>query len=205
MSELSNLAQWMAGGFSNVQQAMAAPREFSHIRLFWRPLPWDFFNGVGFYSEQVYDYDLWLPYRQGIHHLVEQPDGSIFVHNYGLKNPLFFAGAGRELSILKTIKPESLIPRSGCGMVFRREGDRFLGNVEPGNQCIIPKEGKMTYLVSEVEITESTWMSRDRGFEVDSHEQVWGSEHGKFSFDKVQDYGAELPGDCNHQPPIALN
>jgi CpeT protein len=193
MSELSTLAQWMAGGFSNGQQAMDAPREFSHIRLFWRPLPWEFFQGVGFYSEQVYDYDLWLPYRQGVHHLVEQPDGTIFVHNYGLKNPLFFAGAGRELSILQTIKPESLTPRSGCGMVFRRSDDRFFGDVEPGNKCLIPKEGKMTYLVSEVEITDSTWSSRDRGFEIESYDQVWGSEHGKFFFDKVQDYSAEVP------------
>jgi CpeT protein len=192
MSELGRLAQWMAGGFSNGQQSMAAPRDFSHIWLFWRPLPWDFFNGVGFYSEQVYDYDLWLPYRQGVHHFVEQPDGSIFIHNFGLQDALRFAGAGREVSILQTITFSKLIPRTGCGMVFRREGECFLGQVEPGRQCLIPKEGKITYLVSEVEITPQTWVSRDRGFDVQTQEQVWGSEQGKFLFDKVQNFGSEL-------------
>jgi CpeT protein len=192
MSDLQTLARWMAGGFSNCQQAMDAPREFSHIRLFWRPLPWEFFGGVGFYSEQVYDYDLWLPYRQGAHHLVEQSDGSIFVINYGIQKAIFYAGAGREISILKTLKPEVIVPRSGCGMVFRRDDDRFLGEVEPGRQCLIPKEGKITYLVSEVEITETTWTSRDRGFDTDTQEQVWGSERGKFLFGKVQDYSSEL-------------
>jgi CpeT protein len=199
MSELQTFAQWMAGGFSNGKQAMDAPRDFSHIRLFWRPLPWEFFGGVGFYSEQVYDYDLWLPYRQGVHHLVEQPDGSIFVHNYGLKNAIFLAGAGRELSILKTLKRDVLLPRSGCGMVFRRDGAKFVGAVEPGNQCLIPKEGKMTYLVSEVEVTDSTWTSRDRGFDVDTQDQVWGSEHGQFWFEKVQDYGSELASELFSQ------
>jgi CpeT protein len=201
MSFLGGLARCMAGGFSNGKQAMASPRDFSHIRLFWRPLPWAFFGGVGFYSEQVYDYDLWLPYRQGVHHLVERDDGSVFVHNYGLKNPLFLAGAGRELSILQTLKPEMLTPRSGCGMVFRQDGERFLGEVEPGQKCLIPKEGKITYLVSEVEITNSTWVSRDRGFDVNTQEQVWGSDHGKFLFEKVQDYGSELAPELSQIVP----
>jgi CpeT protein len=193
MSNLWDLAQWMAGGFSNGKQAMAAPRDFSHIRLFWRPLPGAFFSGIGFYSEQVYDYDLWLPYRQGVHHLVEQPDGTIFIYNFSLKNALRFAGAGRELSILNTITAADLEPRQGCGMVFQRQGaDCFQGQVEPGQQCLIPKEGKITYLVSEVEITASTWQSRDRGFEVGTQTQVWGSEHGHFLFEKVENYQSEL-------------
>ncbi len=186
------LARWMAGDFSNRRQAMDNPREFAHIHVLFRPLPFEFFGGIGMYSEQVYDYDLWTPYRQGIHHFVER-DGAIFVENFGLIEPMLYAGSGRERSILTTITPAAIQPRCGCGMVFRREDDRFMGQVEPGKQCLIPKEGQITYLVSEVEITQSTWISRDRGFSVATDAQVWGSETGKFQFEKIQDFSAEVP------------
>jgi CpeT protein len=196
-AELIALAQAMAGDFSNRQQAIDNPQAFSHIHLFWRPLPWDFFGGIGMYSEQVYDYDLWSPYRQGVHRFVDRGD-HIYVENFSLKNPIWFAGAGRERSILQTITHEALEPRCGCCMEFRRSvtesGEtRFIGNVEPGKQCIIPKEGKLTYLVSEVEITNNAWKSRDRGFDPATDEYVWGSEFGHFRFEKVQDFSSEVP------------
>jgi CpeT protein len=192
VADLMQLAQWMAGDFSNRQQAIANPREFAHIHVLFRPLPESFFGDIGMYSEQVYDYDLWTPYRQGVHRFCLR-DGEIFVENFGLIEPMLYAGSGRERSILETITPEAIQPRCGCGMVFRRDGDRFIGQVEPGKQCIIPKEGQITYLVSEVEITNTTWQSRDRGFAVDTDEQVWGSEAGQFQFEKIQDFAAELP------------
>jgi CpeT protein len=204
--DLIQLAQWMAGDFSNRAQAIANPREFAHIHVLFRPLPWDFFGGIGMYSEQVYDYDLWSPYRQGVHRLVAR-EADIFVENFGLIEPMLYAGSGRERSILQTLTPAAIQPRCGCAMVFRREGgggpggggpgsqavNQFVGAVEPGKQCLIPKEGKLTYLVSEVTITDATWISRDRGFEVETDEQVWGSEAGQFEFTKIQDFAAEVP------------
>jgi CpeT protein len=192
-ADLIQLAQWMAGDFSNRQQAIDSPREFAHIHVLFRPLPGSFFGDeIGMYSEQVYDYDLWTPYRQGVHRFCLR-DGEIFVENFGLVEPMLYAGSGRERSILETITPEAIQPRCGCGMVFRRESDRFVGQVEPGKQCIIPKAGQITYLVSEVEITHATWLSRDRGFAVDTDEQIWGSESGKFQFEKIQDFSDEVP------------
>jgi CpeT protein len=191
-SDLVSLLQCMAGNFSNRQQAIDQPQNFAHIHIFWRPLPWAFFGGMGMYSEQVYDYDLWSPYRQGVHHFIDRGD-HIFVENFSLKTPMWFAGAGRDLNILNTITQAALEPRCGCGMVFRRAGAKFVGEVEPGKQCLIPKQGKLSYLVSEVEITPTTWVSRDRGFDPDTDEYLWGSEHGQFLFEKIQDFGGEVP------------
>ncbi len=78
-------------------------------------------------------------------------------------------------------------------MVFRREGDTFIGSVEPGKACIIPKQGKITYLTSHVEITESTWMSIDQGMDVDTDEYVWGSTEGILQFRKRASFDSELP------------
>ncbi|MCC3422216.1 MAG: chromophore lyase CpcT/CpeT, partial [Microcoleus sp. PH2017_07_MST_O_A] len=191
-NDLITLAQWMAGDFSNYKQSFEKPQQFAHIHIFFRPLPFDFFNAIGFYSEQVYDHDLWTPYRQGVHKLIDQGE-QIYIENYSLNDPVQYAGAARELSILKTIKPDCIQRRYNCSMVFKREGEMFRGSVEPGNQCLIEKKGCSTYLISDVEITETTWSSLDRGMDVNTHEQIWGSENGSLWFEKRQSFAGELP------------
>ncbi|MGF1523598.1 MAG: chromophore lyase CpcT/CpeT [Leptolyngbyaceae cyanobacterium] len=190
-SELVTLARWMSGDFSNCQQAFDNPSQYAHIRVFFRPLPFDFFAGIGFYSEQVFNHDLWTPYRQGVHRLVDQDD-HIYIENYSLTDAILYAGAAREPSIMKTITPACIQRRQHCSMIFRREGDKFIGQVESGNNCLIEKKGRQTYLVSDVEITESTWASLDRGFDIDTHEQVWGSEHGSLKFEKRESFAHEI-------------
>lgn len=192
-SDLITLAQWMAGDFSNQQQALTHPTQYAHIHIFFRPLPFEFFSGIGFYSEQVYDYDLWSPYRQGVHRLVAQ-DQQIYIENYGLKDPIMYAGAARELSILATIRQEAIERRYGCSMVFQRHGEKFRGCVE-GDQCLIERQGGPTYLVSDVVMTATTWESLDRGIDIHTHEQVWGSTHGPLCFEKQQNFAHELPLD----------
>ena len=185
------LAHWMAGDFSNLNQAQDKPREFSHIRVFFRPLPWDFFEGIGFYSEQAYDYDLWSPYRQGIHRFVDRGE-DIYIENYGLQNPMMYAGAGRELQILQTITPSVIERRLNCSMVFQRSGDSFTGRVE-GNQCLIERGGCQTYLVSQVEVSEGYWSSWDRGMSCESDEPIWGGENGPMNFECRQSFANEVP------------
>ena len=193
-NDLITLCQWMAGDFSNRQQSCEQPQQFAHIHIFFRPLPLNFFNGIGFYSEQVYDHDLWTPYRQGVHRVVDRGD-DVYIENYSLIDPIRYAGAARELSILNTITSNDIQRRHHCSMVFHREGEMFRGNVEPGNQCLIEKKGCMTYLISEVEITETTWLSLDKGLDINTHEQVWGSTSGHLRFEKCQSFALELPLD----------
>ena len=191
-NDLVTLARWMAGDFSNYQQASENPRDYAHIHVFFRPLPFEFFSGIGLYSEQVYDYDLWRPYRQGVHRLVDQGN-QIYIENYSLNDAFLYAGAAREVSILKTITPECIARRYHCSMVFQRDGNLFRGGVEPGNQCLIEKNGCQTYLVSDVEVTETTWVSLDRGMDINTHEQVWGSTSGPLRFEKRQSFADEVP------------
>ena len=189
---LRDLAEAMAGDFSNQKQAFADSRNYAHIRVFFRPLPWDFFSAIGFYSEQVYDYDLWTPYRQGVHRLVERGD-DIYIENYSLNDAMVYAGAGHNRDILQTISPDCIQRRYNCSMVFKRDGDILRGSVEPGNKCLIPKKGIETYLVSDVEITQTTWVSWDRGINPTTGEQVWGSAKGPLKFEKRASFASELP------------
>ena len=127
-----------------------------------------------------------------MHRLIDQ-GGQIYIENYSLKNALYYAGSSRDINILKTITPDVIERRHHCSMVFKRAGDRFVGGVEPGNQCRIEKQGRETYLVSDVELTETTWVSLDRGMDVQTHEQVWGSEHGPLRFEKRESFAHEVP------------
>ncbi len=191
-SLLYELASLMAGDFDNYRQALADPKTYARIRIFFRPLPWDFFSGIGFYSEQVYEYDLWSPYRQGVHRLVDRGE-DIYIENYRLLDAEECAGAGHNRDILLTIDRDRLQRRFNCSMVFKKEGDLFRGSVEPGNQCWIEKKGIQTYLVSDVELTANTWISWDRGMNPNTHQQVWGSAAGPLKFDKKESFAAELP------------
>ncbi|WGV23648.1 chromophore lyase CpcT/CpeT [Halotia branconii] len=190
--DLVTLARCMAGDFSNYKQSFENPKNYAHIHVFFRPLPFEFFSGIGFYSEQVYDYDLWSPYRQGVHRLVDKKD-HIYVENYGLKNAFLYAGAARNSDILKTINNDCIERRFHCGMIFQRDGDLFRGNVEPGNLCLIERDGCQTYLVSDVEVTETTWVSLDRGMDVNTNEQIWGSTFGPLRFEKRESFAHEVP------------
>ncbi|MGL5083971.1 MAG: chromophore lyase CpcT/CpeT [Microcoleaceae cyanobacterium] len=189
-SLILTLAQWIAGDFSNQEQAVANPKDYAHIRVFFRPLSFDFFSGIGFYSEQVYDYDIWSPYRQGIHRFVAQ-ENQVYIENYSLKDGFLYAGAGHEPEILKTIRPDSIQRRYNCSMIFKREGNLLLGGVE-GEHCLIERDGQQTYLISTVELTETTFISWDRGFDLNTHEQVWGSAQGPLKFKKRQSFAHEL-------------
>lgn len=189
---LYQLARLMSGDFSNRQQSDADPKNYAHIRIFFRPLLWDFFGGIGFYSEQVYDYDLWTPYRQGVHRLVDRGD-DVYIENYSLQDAENYAGAGHNRDILLAIPPDCIERRHNCSMVFVKEGEMFRGSVEPGNKCLIHRKGVNTYLISSVELTETTWISWDRGMNLENHQQVWGSAIGPLKFTKRESFADELP------------
>lgn len=189
--ELLHFAHWLAAEFSNQAQSFESPSQFAHIHIFFRPLPISFFGAIGFYSEQAYDYDVWAPYRQGVHRLIQTETG-IYVENYGLKQPIRYAGSGHEPSLLAPLTHGDLEQRCHCAMVFRWQQDHYWGEVE-GKRCCIPKDGRMTYLVSEVTLGESSWISRDRGFDPETHEQVWGSTQGPLRFSKVRSLSEGLP------------
>ena len=198
MESIFKFAQTIAGIYDNFDQSQENPKDFARINIIFRPLPWTIFNGPGFYSEQHYDYAPWSPYRQGIHRLITHKNESdVFImENFGCENPDRLAGSGRNPELLHSLKKDSLKPRCGCAMHFKTKKDgHYIGSVEPGNKCMIPRDGQLTYLVSEVEVTEESWVSRDRGYDPDTNKQIWGSEHGQLIFKKTEDIGEIITND----------
>lgn len=189
-------ARTLCGHYSNREQAQDDPSKFAHINVFFLPLPWDVLEGPGFYSEQSYDHDPWRPYRQGVHRLKRGADGLHIVENFGLDNPERVAGAPQHLSLLAAIQPNTLKPRCGCAMHFRSyDHGSYRGEVEPGKNCKVPRDGRLTYLVSEVDVTPTSWSSRDRGFDPETDAPVWGSEHGMLRFTRLASLAEHIDED----------
>jgi hypothetical protein len=192
-ADVYTLAQWLAGDHSNWEQAIANPPFFAHIRVGIRALPKPVNeDGVWLFLEQAYDYELNHPYRTAILNVVYQND-RIEMINYRLKNAETFFGASRDRDRLMSIDAEAIVRVDGCTQwVERTDPHTFKGAVEPGKKCCLNRKGVDTYLTVEFEVTENTYSSLDRGYDVVTDERVWGSIAGAFEFTKKVSFGNEI-------------
>jgi CpeT/CpcT family (DUF1001) len=193
MNSLQTLARWMAGDFSNREQAFQDPAFFAQIRVCHRPLPYELLQGIGFYLEQAYDVSLDSPYRARVLHLVPQGE-AICIRNYTLKDDERFWGAARQPERLQEITFQDLEKLEGCSYILQPDSDvAFKGTVEPGKACKVFRKGQETYLGSEIEIRENAFTVYERGFDPETDRQVWGSYAGPFEFSKWTDFSLEVP------------
>jgi hypothetical protein len=190
-TDVMTLARWMAADFSNKQQAFDNPPLYAHIRVCMRPLPMALLSGVGFYLEQAYDFQLNRPYRSRGMKLIANGD-HIVIENYVLKDAEAFYGASRDPEQLTKLKSDDFERMGGCNMIVHWTGTSFKGAVEPGQACMVIRQGKTTYLDSEFEIDPDRFISWDRGRDPETHEHVWGSMAGPFYFQRQASYANEV-------------
>ena len=149
---------YFEGYFNNQAQAFHMPREFALIEVVHTKL-----SATKFKVTQKYIIDQ-EPYRQAIIE-VTQSDGKI---------------------VLKSYKDEDeTLYLEGCDVVFEynEETDVFHGT-NTCNECFVEKAGRNTYLVTEAFLTKDSYHVVDKGMDPNTNEQVWGSYHGLFQFDR---------------------
>tara|TARA_Y100001968_G_scaffold80981_1_gene72092 strand:- start:422 stop:1030 length:609 start_codon:yes stop_codon:yes gene_type:complete len=191
-ASILNFANTIIGKYSNKLQAQENPKEFAHINLYFQAINWSILQGPCLYSEQCYDYAPWEPYRQTIHKLYVKKK-LLILENYQLKNPQRIAGAGLYPQLLKEINKEEIELKIGCSMEFNEIKPRhYIGKIESEKKCLISREGKITYLTSNVEVTNERWISEDKGYDKATHKQVWGTDRGPFLFDKVMSFNDSI-------------
>ncbi|WP_103668617.1 chromophore lyase CpcT/CpeT [Pseudanabaena sp. BC1403] len=192
-NDVYTLAQWLAGDHSNWEQAIDNPPFFAHIRVGIRALPNPITeDGVWLFLEQAYDYELNHPYRTAVLHLIFQND-RIEMINYRLKNAETFFGASRDRDRLQALDIDAIEQLEGCTQwVDRVDHQIFKGAVEPGKKCCVNRKGVDTYLAIEFEVTENTYSSLDRGYDLITDERVWGSIAGAFQFVKKTSFSNEI-------------
>lgn len=192
-SRLVQLAQWLAGHFNNLDQALAEPAWFANIHVYQCPLPYSVLSGIGFYVEQSYDIYPDRPYRQRVLHLLSDSTGRIRIQNYSLNYPERYLGAGRDLSKLHTLTSADVEMLPGCVTEVEWTGTSFKGRSIPGKTCLIYRKDQETYLRSEFEVTATEFRSLDQGLDPVTDKVVWGSLSGPFQFMKKEDFSAHVP------------
>jgi hypothetical protein len=99
-----------------------------------------------------------------------------------MKEPLRFAGAWSDVSMLKNLTTDSLTEKPGCTMYLYKNNDgNFYGGTRENN-CESNLKGA-SFATSEVTIYSNMLISWDRGWDANS-KQVWGAEKGGYRFRK---------------------
>ncbi len=187
-NSLERFTRTLSGHYSNKAQASNYPTKFAHVNIYFRPIPWNFFQAPGFYSEQSYDHSPWSPYKQSIHRILVDSK-IIIVENYKIINADRIAGSGFMPDLLNELSSKKIQLKNGCSMHFTEiRNNHFIGLIEAGKKCLINREKNTTYLISKVTLNNHRLTSLDQGFDIKNNELVWGSENGEFLFDRIQKF-----------------
>ena len=192
MNPILLFSKAISGKYSNKYQSINDPKNFPHISVYFRPISWDILNGPGLYSEQSFEHDPWTPYRQAIHRIYIK-DNIIILNNYQLINKIRVAGAGSKPELLSEICKDKIELNNGCSMYFKESNPgNYIGNIEPGKRCLVYKNKKNSYLISQVKFNNDDWICKDIGCDLETNKQVWGTENGPFLCKKVFSLSNEI-------------
>ena len=175
------VSDWMRGSFSNRAQALAHPQDFRHVILHMATI-WPERSGESWlYVEQAMADSPSKPYRQRVYRVLDAEGGveSMVFELPG--DPLRYAGAWQDPARLNDLLPEMLVPRDGCSVTLRREGEAWAGGTRPG-ACESSLRGAAT-AQSQVWLRADEIRTLDQGFDAQG-KQVWGSTAGAYVFTK---------------------
>ena len=185
---LQRFLDLLCGEYSNHQQALDNPPLFAHIFLKYRPL--EHLQPGSILLEQTYAVDPKNPYRLRMIRAEEIEDGVIKLWNHLLKEPDRFSKATTDINLRKQIKEPDLISLDNCHYQVTEREDGYHGEIEPGSQCIVKRDGKETILVSSFHLIGDTLSTLDRGQDPVTNERCWGSIAGEFRFKKSASWEA---------------
>lgn len=172
---IETFCNWFEGKWENKVQAFSYPSKFAMIRLLHVKVPG---TESMFYGEQAYNYSLNSPYRQFI--VEATPDGdSIRVKNYAFAKKSYLGF--KNLDQIKY--DEGLTHKVNCDTILKFTGDSFSGCVE-GCSCYVDWRDQVTYVKNEIFLSENLYRVVDKGYLVNTEEQVWGGKNGPFQFIK---------------------
>ena len=153
---IEKFCEYFKGYFNNQKQAFSYPSKFALIELYHEKL-----DDHKFKIKQKYSISD-TPYRESIIKIIEN-DNFLLLKNY---------------------KNDGETEINGCDvLVFEKEGEFLCKNIS--NQCIIKNQGKDTYLVTESILGEGYYKVVDKGYDLYTNDQVWGSYNGFFCFNKL--------------------
>lgn len=157
---IDKFCEYFEGTFENKMQAMSYPTRFAMIELVHIP-----YGKYKFRCIQRYHIDK-QQYLNTIISVYEQ-DFKILVKNFKEKTP----------------ETGKLTYLEGCDTIFEKIGEEFHGK-NRCKECFVTWSRKETYLQTQRILGNGYYNVIDKGYDINTDEQIWGSFHGSFQFVK---------------------
>jgi len=175
---MSQICDFLDGRFENRDQAMKYPTRYawiviSHFKI----------GENRFYGQNAYHYAPQRPYRQFVIDVVDEGDGNTYrIKNYEIDNPSRYTGGKNLLEISEN----SLTYRNNCDIMltYNKQDNLYTGGADTC-ECFVDWQGKKTYLVTDISLGENHYFVMDRGLDLKTGGQIWGSNYGPLKFYRV--------------------
>lgn len=194
-SQLNTLATYLAGEFSNQQQAASQPAWFVNLRLWIRPVPIFTDDSITLFAEQANVIKLNQPYRPRILRLRQRE--TIAVEFYMFEDIATARGAGSNKNLIEHITPEKIrfLPNCTLKVDSQQLSNRtFCFETTPVSQepCSVSYQGTTFQVFLGFKATADELQTFDKGIDPTTGKGTWGALMGPYSFSKVEDFSGDL-------------
>jgi CpeT/CpcT family (DUF1001) len=194
MDKQSQLIEWLIGEFDNTAQSKEDPTWYVPLRLWHRPLPGRIQGKLAVFAEQSNFLQLDRPYRQRILVIEPQANDQLAVQYWAFKDPNQFRGAGANPDLLQQAIEPALELLPGCWLDVESVGDRFKATPRDGDRCCFTYDNKLRQVVLGFEVSETQFLSYDRGVDPETGQSLWGAMMGPYRHQKRLVYERATPG-----------
>lgn len=193
--QLTALATYLAGEFSNQPQAIEQPAWYVNLRLWIRPVPIFSEDSITLFAEQANILKLDQPYRPRILRLRQRE--SIEVEFYMFEDLATARGAGQNQDLIAQITPDKIkfLPNCTLTVATKELGNgtySFATTPVTEEPCSVTYQGTTFQVFLGFEAAADELLTYDKGIDPATGKGTWGALMGAYSFMKLEDFSGEL-------------
>jgi hypothetical protein len=187
--QLTTLATYLAGEFSNQQQALEQPAWYVNLRLWIRPVPIFTTDSITLFAEQANILKLDQPYRPRILRLRQKE--TLEIEFYMLNDIATAKGAGQNQDLIQQITPEKITFLPNCTLTVATKqltnGQyNFATTPKTKQPCRVNYQGTTFQVFLGLEATLDELQIYDKGIDPETGKGTWGALMGAYRFTKLQ-------------------
>ncbi|MGB5635390.1 MAG: chromophore lyase CpcT/CpeT [Waterburya sp.] len=186
--QLTALATYLAGEFSNQSQALEEPAWYVNLRLWIRTVPIFTDDSITLFAEQANVNKLDQPYRPRILRLRQRE--TIEVEFYMFEDLATARGAGQNKDLIEQITPEKIKFLSNCTLKVKTKqlnNGTYCFETTPMTQepCKVTYQGTTFQVFLGFKATANELLTYDKGIDPQTGQGTWGALMGAYRFSKL--------------------
>lgn len=193
--QLIALAHYLAGEFTNQNQALEQPAWYVNLRLWIRPVPIFQQDSITLFAEQANIVNLDQPYRPRVLRLRQKE--TIEVEFYMFEDITTAQGAGQNKSLIQQITPDKIKFLPNCTLEVttnKLTENQYCFETTPKTDtpCSVTYQGTTFQVFLGLKATSNELQTYDKGIDSATGKGTWGALMGPYCFQKRQDFATDL-------------